>query len=409
MSLKRARHGPFRMTTTTRLDSAHTSPSSPATDAPSSLGPSAPAKLDYIDGLRGLAILGVLFTHSGQSIPGLSPIWYRATEYGAYGVQLFFMVSAFTLFLSLARRGEGATREHRAFYARRFFRIMPLYILALACYAAREIRGGASVTGLQLLACATFLNGLSPAWINSLPPGGWSVTDEVYSYLLIPWLFGRMKSIGRAVLFLLAAVVVAVSLHAILAGEAFTNLMTPLLGRHVNADPLWSNHYLYFWFPNQLPVFLAGMLAYLIHRDAGPRLRATPAAGLLLSVALATAAITLFFPPPLLVRHLAFSAGLLALLISASLRPWRFLTAWPMRYLGVVSFSVYLVHFFVWHIVDRAWPAVSRHLPAAPTALLLGYFVVLTVGSTIAATLTYRCIEAPGIAMGRWVVRRLRG
>ncbi len=60
-------------------------------------------KLDYIDALRGLAILGVIMVHS-ISDSNLPFIVERIFGQGARGVQLFYLASAFTLFLSFSNR-----------------------------------------------------------------------------------------------------------------------------------------------------------------------------------------------------------------------------------------------------------------------------------------------------------------
>jgi len=62
-------------------------------------------KLEFIDALRGLAILGVILVHTGYSI-GLSgdKLLNDIVGSGAKGVQLFFIASAFTLFRSYKNR-----------------------------------------------------------------------------------------------------------------------------------------------------------------------------------------------------------------------------------------------------------------------------------------------------------------
>ncbi len=54
----------------------------------------------YIDSLRGLAILGVILVHSGQSAPpvNLNLLWIFGNS--AAGVQLFYVISALTLCMS---------------------------------------------------------------------------------------------------------------------------------------------------------------------------------------------------------------------------------------------------------------------------------------------------------------------
>ena len=92
---------------------------------------SATGRLPQLDGLRGLAILGVLVNHFG-SFAG-SPYW------GWLGVNLFFVLSGFliTRILLTQQQEVLAFRGSRLralviFYARRTLRIFPLYYLTLA-------------------------------------------------------------------------------------------------------------------------------------------------------------------------------------------------------------------------------------------------------------------------------------
>jgi peptidoglycan/LPS O-acetylase OafA/YrhL len=81
-----------------------------------------------LDGLRALAILGVLFHHTRGKPFGLF--------HGYRGVWVFFVLSGF-LITTLALREEVRTGrlDIRAFMIRRVFRILPLYYLMLAAYA----------------------------------------------------------------------------------------------------------------------------------------------------------------------------------------------------------------------------------------------------------------------------------
>jgi len=91
-------------------------------------------RLPFIDALRGLAIFGVFIVHSSQSIDGL-PRWLSSlASQGARGVQLFFVISAFTLFLSLSTRRKNEKRPTLNFFIRRFFRIAPLFYAALLSF-----------------------------------------------------------------------------------------------------------------------------------------------------------------------------------------------------------------------------------------------------------------------------------
>ena len=80
-----------------------------------------------LDGLRALAILGVLLHHTRDK-----PFYF---VHGFRGVWLFFVISGF-LITTLALREETHTGalDLKAFAVRRAFRILPLYYLTLAVY-----------------------------------------------------------------------------------------------------------------------------------------------------------------------------------------------------------------------------------------------------------------------------------
>lgn len=75
----------------------------------------------YIDGLRGLAVLAVLGVHMPTG-PGHFHFtgFEQLTAAGARGVQLFFLLSAFTLFRSLKSKYQKEASPRRNFYIRRF-------------------------------------------------------------------------------------------------------------------------------------------------------------------------------------------------------------------------------------------------------------------------------------------------
>ena len=93
-------------------------------------------KLKYIDALRGLAIMGVLIVHCGQKgfNDALPDIIQSVILNGAHGVQLFYVASAFTLFISLANQDALGKNMWTHFFARRFFRIAPMYYLGICYY-----------------------------------------------------------------------------------------------------------------------------------------------------------------------------------------------------------------------------------------------------------------------------------
>lgn len=91
-----------------------------------------PNYIPELQGLRGLAVLAVVFYHCHPLLTGTS--LYYASLWGWAGVNLFFVLSGFLITSILL---EARTRPHyfRNFYGRRALRIWPVYLLVLAvCY-----------------------------------------------------------------------------------------------------------------------------------------------------------------------------------------------------------------------------------------------------------------------------------
>ncbi|TRX50216.1 acyltransferase [Fulvivirga sp. M361] len=86
-----------------------------------------------LDGLRGLAVLLVLLSHS--SLLGLKFLPFLSFEYtGTYGVYLFFVLSAYLLDKQICRAfvdGNSGTKFWINYFLRRFLRIYPLFFVAV--------------------------------------------------------------------------------------------------------------------------------------------------------------------------------------------------------------------------------------------------------------------------------------
>ena len=91
-----------------------------------------PSYIPELQGLRGLAVLGVVIYHCHPRLEGTP--FYRASLWGWAGVNLFFVLSGF-LITSILLEARGKPRYFRNFYARRALRIWPVYVLVLVvCY-----------------------------------------------------------------------------------------------------------------------------------------------------------------------------------------------------------------------------------------------------------------------------------
>ncbi|MDR6935638.1 peptidoglycan/LPS O-acetylase OafA/YrhL [Luteibacter sp. 3190] len=371
-------------------------------------------QLDYIDALRGVAIIGVLVSHAQRNVEiyqamgrdaALSPWLSRYAEQGARGVQLFFVISALTLFLS-ARKRSGESEPWLNFYIRRVFRIAPMFYLAFAAYClAPVILKGHALPGIgTVLGTLTFTNGWNPAWLlgaNDVVPGGWSIGVEMSFYIVFPLVFLALRSFRAAWMALL--IVLAIDLVA----------WEPLLAHPpIDDADLWAR-YAFVWLPNQLPIFLFGICAYFVLFDRAGRLTAFFHGGSRAANAAwfaVAAAVLLVVPQWTDDPRAVFAYGAAFALITLCLHrsPYRWLVNAPLRHIGKISFSGYLVHFFMLQVARKLLAAVHAGDRLSPDAYFFATVVIALAGTVVLATLTYRFVEVPGQAMGKRIIQSLK-
>ena len=158
-----------------------------------------------LDGLRGLAVLGVIFYHCS---PRLLGTWvHYASLWGWAGVNLFFVLSGF-LITSILLQSLGKPRYFRNFYGRRALRILPVYVLVLVVvYLSAPWFIGPTITeavkAAPWLAYIFFVHNLFHLAVPPAIGPTWSLAIEQQYYLLWAPL---VRFMGRA--WMLAAVLV---------------------------------------------------------------------------------------------------------------------------------------------------------------------------------------------------------
>ncbi len=340
----------------------------------------------YIDALRGYAILGVVMVHASQSFPGLHWAYKAFTNQGQRGVQLFFVASAFTLALSWHARNDGPI----PFFIRRFFRIAPMFWLAIVFFVALNglAPSHSAPNGIgwpHILATAAFLHGWHPETINSVVPGGWSIAVEVTFYLLFPFAIFLLRSWRSTVLAVVFSFVIA-------------RLLNPLPASWwPDEERYLVETFAYLWFPNQLLAFLVGILVFHLSRELNGKIpRLFLEAGVLLCVALVLQA-------PFGLRFKGFYEllfGGITLCLALGAGGW--LATRPVRWLGTISYSGYLWHFAILGTLSAlglSSELVSNPVPPGPSFLI--FFATLLAMTAAMSALTYRHVETRGIELGR--------
>ncbi len=361
------------------------------------------SKLEYVDVLRGLAILGVLVLHfsSTSLVHGHLPTALRfIEEQGGRGVQLFFIASAFTLFRSYHHRAALERNPVRNFFIRRYFRVAPMYYVGIAYFLfqtgfgpTRFLDGTFQNTPGNIIANIFFVNEISPYYLW-LVPGSWSVATEMLFYLFVPLLVRWIPDLRSAIRFLGIAIVVRVVAWYGL--NAFTLI----------PDTMVRTMYAGWVLPTQLPVFALGILMYFILRgDAWPKLGKWD---ILLWAGLVFAEV--FTQGGRIFQlEVVLSAGFVLMTIGFSKLSWDHLPGKVLRHIGKVSFSMYIVHWGILYWFDRAgWIVIDVQAGWGP--IILGFawrFAFMLAAVVTLSTLTYALIEQPGQRLGARLLKRL--
>jgi peptidoglycan/LPS O-acetylase OafA/YrhL len=380
-----------------------------------------PPHFAYVDAIRGYAFLGVLFSHCAFSFVYFHFNWLFKS--GGCGVQLFFLASAITLYYSMSARHTGQGLHAFNFYLRRLFRIAPLYWLSMIFYWSVPDSLQPNFLGMwapdgvhksYFLLNALFLHGWFPYMFNSIVPGGWSIAVEMTFYLVFPFCFFFIKNLRTAFLW-------------VLGGFFFT--IVEMYAYHKWHIHIWPNvldgrvinMFGQRWFPSQFTIFLIGIFTYFLLKDevVAPVSKSQfwscslMALCLMVLVVLWKIGESLFLPTQLLIA-LALAGTVIS--IAGNKVPYAITPA--ICYLGKLSYSCYLTHFFALALVTRFLETtLSSHLilrfPLDTGHSVLNFllFIVMSLATlvltVIFSTITHHLVENPGIALGRWVIQRL--
>ena len=155
-------------------------------------------RVKQLDGLRGIAILLVVFAHAWNGVRPefrrLVPQSNNISGGGLFGVQLFFVLSGFLITgILLRERERSGTISLRSFYNRRAHRLLPALFTVGAVYLVWAAHGDATNGAVgSVLRAVTYTENLDPL-IGFVPSDGWlghtwSLAVEEQFYLVWPLL-----------------------------------------------------------------------------------------------------------------------------------------------------------------------------------------------------------------------------
>jgi|SRR5581483_2274501 len=358
-------------------------------------------KIQVVDLARCFSIFAVLAFHFGLSHvavpsgPGLIHfLWFRFCMNGAYGVQIFFVISGFLITRFIAESREGLFKPRlRTFYSRRAGRILPLLVLSILlglmawflpktgpsgfCLANPDANFGVPFWG----SIASFTFNWYRAFLAPVHDFGlhwdilWSLSIEEQFYLFFPlvlWWLGRERNLTGFL--------------------GFFILLGPLVrGLGVVLDPDST-----YWNLNsfaQFDLIALGSLLYLVSEKLGKGLRGSKTTAFILCFAGAFILMRTFvaLPTPLDYERRVFGpsfigiGAFLFLLGAIHLKGFesRFLA--PFAIPGKLSYGGYLLHPIVLCLL---W----SFLKAQNESVSFCFFILAVTGI---AWVSYRFYESP--------------
>ena len=353
-------------------------------------------ELIALTGLRGLAAFMVFLFHVDLRTP-LNFLWrfgplHNVFSHGAFGVTIFFALSGFVLTYSHLRgrssTGPSENIPYRSFLTKRFARIYPVYLVGLVLTAvvctllASWPANIAPIVVADLTMTQVLFPSISMLWYGN---GSWSVSVEIFFYLLFPVLLPALLRIRQAwVVWLLLGFVI---LAGTLGGAAYT-----LWPQHVSYVLMYS-HPLF-----RVSEFISGVLAGVLVFRFGWRPAEWKAVAVLV---VATVYIVLFgsrlvgfvvhnwLVVPAIVGVLAASVDIgRTKVLKLLAHPW-------LVYAGRISYCFYVVQLPLFLAEEIL---LERHL-LRPAQQWIGVPIFLL--TTLLAVLAHKWVEQPAY---RWLV-----
>lgn len=334
-------------------------------------------RLLELDAMRGIAALMVVFFHFTVDRPE-AQLGYKL---GITGVDLFFIISGFVIFLTIS-----GTKHWMDFVVSRFSRLYPAYWTAvllttlsigLANYFSGESSGGLVYESLGNLTMFNYY-----LKIPNLDGSYWTLIIEMQFYILILVIF-RLKQLDKIVL------IGAAGLAFVLFNHFVISQVSPYLFKVSRG---------FYQFINHLPLFFSGVLFYKIKfQQRSPLLLA-------LVVLCYISQLILFYDggkAMLYITRLEYAPFLTFYYIIFSLYAFNVKLPIVNRatiYLGSISYSLYLVHQHIGAVVIIPLMMKYAHLSFWQSAL----FVALPAVFLLASAITYY-VEKPALKYIRTV------
>ncbi|MGL4488055.1 MAG: acyltransferase family protein [Rhizobiaceae bacterium] len=355
------------------------------------------------DALRGIAACAVVLHHLSHLVhKAPSPSFDFISSHFGLGVPLFFCISAFSMYHAYFHRAfmPGFAK---AFLVRRYARLLPLFLLMFVLWSIWPFW---LLTSTPLASLPSYLSmtfAAIPAYSTGYVPAAWSLGVEMLFYLMFPVMIVLCRDKKSCVIGFVLTVFLAWGMQD-----------TIDKGFKVNVYYHAINPVLFG------PCFFLGALIWLQFQSvkeskSGLLLRHLFAiAGLIGLIAAWWVSVSMarFFQGMAAIFYgaqmLVFLVPFTILLYGQTVYPSRLIVNRATRFLGTISYSIYLLHPYVLLIVTRHFsPVFNSYFPQQPGVVFWLDAIVTFMVLIPLSMITYKFVEVPGIAFGTKIARRI--
>jgi peptidoglycan/LPS O-acetylase OafA/YrhL len=395
-----------------------------------------------LDGVRALAAIMVVIYHSSGVVDGhwniLSvPFFSMLNLFWAKGVTLFFILSGFLLFLPYVQAllFEKPWPQARVFYLRRILRIVPGYFFSLFAIILLVKPDYLGIHNWSTLAFfLTFF--MTDKQAGAVNPVYWTLAVEFQYYMLLPLIALGIYGLTRLARPKQRFWVVISSLFVMVAWGLVTRAWGSTLFARPDAKTYLASHQIirvvaFFVYGSSasdtgkfLEVFALGMLLAVCYvvvtnaaRGANYRRVLERLSPWLWWIGIALFAFAaersrggIFEAYPSWAIEFAFALGfgcwILAILFNGSGILKRIFEWTPLRWIGLISFSLYLWHFLLVRALEWSLAADLFRLFSLPLAL--GLFAVIECVVVLSVSFTlYVMVEKPGMRLSERLRKKM--
>lgn len=342
--------------------------------------PLARGKLPALNAIRAIAVMIVILFHGGFGLKNVP---------GGFGVTMFFVLSGFLItWLLVKEYARTDTVSLRSFYVRRTLRIVPVFWAYWLTMVAYETLRHKPIAWAHAVSALLYVSNYYSALVGDQPSKAfthtWSLSVEEQFYLLWPAMFIAFFCRARRATSWLVALIAAIWVYRVV--------------RIAALGPQQYHLYYYYAFETRCDAMLVGcVLAFVLSQRRLGRFWGLVTAHpvLLVATVLAAAVVStvaswtgIWWTEYIVAGSLGpilVAVGIVQAIAFSGTRGWRWLESPVARYLGLISYSLYL-----W----QQWTldAVTTRLSHAPYIVqafaAIGFTVLVASGS-------YHFIERP--------------